>query len=231
MATNRDIVSRVRSTHKLLGDASITDRAILAELKSFATTLIKQQTDKRKLWSTSTIFTPISCLEMEEVPIAECCDYISDKTVARSKHKLPKIGEGNYGLLIQGVFAIELNKKINESTISRFINSLRLGLRRTDIYYWVYNDYIYISNPTVKTISISAYFEEDISEEILNPECECLSKSKKNKCINPLDLEFKCPGALESVVVNTVSRTLLESYFRIKNDQLSDAKDDQVNQR
>ena len=228
MSTNRDMVSRVRSTHKLLGDASITDRAILAELNSMARTLIKQQTDKRKLWTTSTIFTPIPCLEMVEVPLAECCDYVSDTTISRSKHRLPKMGEGNYGLLIQGVFSVEGGRKINESTAARFSNILKLGLKTKSIYYWVQDGFVYVSSPMVKLIKVIAYFEEDVPEDILNPECNCLSK-KDDICKNPLDREFKCPGTLETTVVTGVSNFLLQTYFRIMNDQTSDAKDDQTN--
>lgn len=229
MSTNRDMVSRVRSTHKLLGDASITDRAILAELNSMARTLIKQQTDKRKLWNTSTIFTTIPCLEMVEVPLAECCDYVSDITISRSKNRLPKMGEGNYGLLIQGVFSVDGGRKLNESTATRYANTLKLRLNRSSIYYWVQDGFIYVSSPNITLIKVIAYFEEDVPEDILNPDCNCFSQLKEDLCKNPLDREFKCPGTLETTVVTGVSNFLLQTYFRIQNDQTSDAKDDQTN--
>lgn len=229
MSKNRDMVSRVRSTHKLLGDASITDRAIYAELSSMSRTLIKQQTDKRKLWATSTIFTTIPCLEMVEVPLAECCDYVSDMTIARSKHRLPKIGEGNYGLLIQGVFSVDGGKKLNESTSARFANTMKLGLKNVPTYYWVQDGFIYVSSSDVKLIKVIAYFEEDVPEDVINPQCNCFAARKEDACMNPLDREFKCPGTLETAVVTAVSNFLLQTYFRVPTDQSSDSKDDQVN--
>ena len=92
MSTWRKLVSDVRSTHKILStDALITDRAILSEVKLNAVTLIKRETNLRRLWASDTLFTTIPCLEMIEVPISECCDYVDPCTVARSKHKLPRV--------------------------------------------------------------------------------------------------------------------------------------------
>ena len=41
---------------------------------------------------------------MVEVPISECSDYVDDCTIARSKFKIPRIAEGNYQYVIQGVY-------------------------------------------------------------------------------------------------------------------------------
>src|ERR1700743_606376 len=102
MSTVRSVISRVRITNKLLSsDNIISDRAVSAELKSSAIKLIRRETNLRRLWSSSTIFNEIPCLEMEQVPLADCCEYKSDRVIARSKYKLPKISEGIYGFLIQ----------------------------------------------------------------------------------------------------------------------------------
>ena len=107
MSTLRKLVSDVRSMHKLLStDALITDRAVASEIKNNALLLIKRETNLRKLWATDTVFTTVPCLEMIEVPISECCDYVDDCNVARSRYKLPRIAEGNYQYLIQGVYSI-----------------------------------------------------------------------------------------------------------------------------
>ena len=107
MATLRKLVSDVRSTHKILStDALITDRAIASEVRNNALMLIKRETNLRKLWASDTLFTTIPCLEMVEVPISECCEYADPHTVARSKYKLPRISEGNYQYVIQGVYSI-----------------------------------------------------------------------------------------------------------------------------
>ena len=131
MSTLRKLVSDVRSTHKLLStDNLITDRVIASELRNNALLLIKRETNLRKLWATATLFTTIPCLEMIEVPISECCEYSDPCTVARTKFKLPRIAEGNYQYIIQGVYSINAmggkGKKLKEITINRYLNLLKL---------------------------------------------------------------------------------------------------------
>lgn len=229
MSTNRQMVSRVRSPDKLLsGDNSITDRAILRELKGVSIKYIKQWLDKRRGWETSTIFSNIPCLQMEEVPASECCEYTSDITFARSKYQLPKIGDGTLGLAIQGIFSADDGLKLKETTISRYINILKLHIKKKELFYWIYDRYVYASSPYVKLLNVWAFFEEDIPDYILYPDCPCSSK-QKDPCLNPLDLEFKCPGFLEDDVVKATQQILLQTYFRLQVDQSSDNKDDQVN--
>lgn len=229
MATVREMISRVRSLEKLLSaDAMITDRVIMRELKSKAILFIKQQTDKRRLWQSSTIFTNIPCVEMEPVATSDCCDYVSDQLIARSKLQLPKISDGIYGLLIHGVFSVDSSKVLKEITLRRYINILKLGLPTKDVYFWYYNRYLYVSSPYTKVINIWAYFEEDVSVGLLYPECDCAAQNIPNPCTNPLDLEFKCPGYLEDAVVKDTLETLMKTYFRVDDDKTSDNKDDQV---
>lgn len=231
MSTVREVISRVRSMEKLLSsDALITDRVIMRELKSKAVYYIKQQTDKRRLWQSSTIFTNIPCLEMKPIPIADCCDYVSDEEISRSHHRLPKISEGIFGLLIHGVFSIEGRKRFKEVSLSRYINLLRIGLPVKELYYWIYDKYLYVSSPQPRVINIWAYFEEDIPDDILYPECPCPGAIPK-PCKNPLDDEFKCPGYLEDVVVKDTLKTLMDTYFRIPVDHNSDNRDEQTNKQ
>lgn len=230
MSTVRQMVSRVRSLHKMLNaDNTVTDRVIASELRSKATFYIRRETDKRKLWNTSTIFSNIPCVEMTAVSLSECCDYVSDQLVARSKFRLPKICDGIYGLLIHGVFSVDGSRSLKEINLNRYINLLKLGLPTNDIYYWIYDRYLYISSPRVEVANIWAYFEEDIPSELLYPTCPCPNQNIVDPCTNPLDLEFKCPGYLEDVVVKDVITTLLSTYYRIPVDHTSDNKDDQVN--
>ncbi len=77
MSTLRKLVSDVRGMHKLLStDSLITDRVIASEIKNNSLLLIKRETNLRKLWATDTLFTTLPCLEMIQVPISECCDYV-----------------------------------------------------------------------------------------------------------------------------------------------------------
>jgi len=235
MATLRKLVSDVRGMHRLLStDNMITDRVVASEIKNNAMLLIKRETNLRKLWATSTIFTTIPCLEMVEVPISECCGYADPCTVARSKHKLPRIAEGNYQYLIQGVYSINAiggtGKKIKEITINRYVNLLKLPFIKKEEYYWIVNDYLYVSNPLLTSVRIAAFFESDVPNEILYPECDCGGQTPpvEELCKNPLDKEYSLPGYLEKQVLELTSQKLLGTYFQVKADLTDDGVDGQA---
>lgn len=234
MSTLRKLVSDVRSMHKLLStDSLITDRAIASEIKNNSLLLIKRETNLRKLWATDTVFTTIPCLELVEVPISECCDFADPCTVARTKFKLPRIAEGNYQYIIQGVYSINAmsgrGTKIKEITINRYVNLIKLPIVKKQEYYWISNGYLYVSNPLLQAIRLVALFEEDVPNEIMYPECGCgIAPTNEEWCINPLDKESFCPGYLEKQVLELTSQKLLQTYFSLKTDITADGLDGQA---
>lgn len=227
--TNRDFISNIRSTHRLLsGDGVINDRVIFSEMRLVGPTLIKSELNKRKLTATDTIYTTVPCLELEAVPISECCEYVDSREIARSKHKLPRIGESNYQYAIQGVFSIDQNKKLKEITPSRYINLLKLNNRIKEVYYWIQNNYLYITDPNVCKIKVVAYFEDDVPNSLLFSDCDCTTPNLEDECRNPLDKEFKFPGYLEYNLVQMVSAKLLNTYFKLPQDRQADKVDGQA---
>jgi hypothetical protein len=235
MATARNLVSTIRSSHKLLStDSLLTDRGILAEIKVARNLFIKRELNLRKLWQTDGLFTTIPCLEMVEVPISECCNYVDECTIARTKFKLPRISEGNYQYVIQGVYSINAmsgkGSKLKEITINRYLNLLKLPVIKKESYFWISNGYLYVTNPMVKSIRFVAFFEEDVDNDIMYPECGCGTPDYTNEqlCINPLDKEFPLPGYLEQQVLELTSKKLLSTYFNIKSDISSEGIDGQA---
>lgn len=233
MSILRKLISDTRSLHKLLStDGVITDRVIASELKVNGLLLIKRDTNLRRLWATDTIFTTIPCLEMEEVPISECCDYADPYTIARSKLKIPRICEGNYQYLIQGVYAINAMRgrttKLKEITINRYINLLKLPIIKKENYFWISSDYLYVTDPMVQKVRMAALFEEDVPNELMYPDCECgESPSLEDYCKNPLDKESFIPGYMEKQVLQLTSQTLLSTYFGVRADIQLDGVDEQ----
>jgi hypothetical protein len=235
MATLRKLVSDVRSVHKILStDSLITDRAIASEIRNNALLLIKRETNLRKLWATDTLFTTIPCLEMVEVPISECCDYVDECTIARTKLKLPRISEGNYQYVIQGVYSINAlggtGKKLKEISVNRYINLLKLPIIKKEEYFWITNGYLYVNNPMIKSIRFVALFEEDVENEIMYPECGCGTPeyTLEEICKNPLDKEFPLPGYLEQQTLELTSKKLLSTYFNLKTDTSAEGIDGQA---
>ena len=235
MATLRKLVSDVRSVHKILStDSLITDRAIASEIRNNSLLLIKRETNLRKLWATDTLFTTIPCLEMIEVPISECCNYVDECSIARTKLKLPRISEGNYQYVIQGVYSINAlggqGKKLKEITVNRYINLLKLPIIKKEEYFWISNGYLYVNNPLLKSIRFVALFEEDVENEIMYPECGCGTPeyTLEEICKNPLDKEFPLPGYLEQQALELTSKKLLSTYFNLKTDTSAEGIDGQA---
>lgn len=234
MATLISLVSTIRSSHKLLStDSLATDRMIAAEIRINSLLLIKRETNLRKLWSTDTLFTTIPCLETIEVPISECCNYVDECTIARTKFKLPRVSEGNYQYVIQGVYSINAmsgkGSKLKEITVNRYLNLLRLPIIKKENYFWISNDYLYVTNPNLKAIRLVAFFEEDVNNDIMFPECGCgTDYTDEEICMNPLDKEFPLPGYLEQQVLEMTSKKLLSTYFNIKSDISQDGVDGQA---
>lgn len=221
MSTLRNMVSDIRSRHKMLFyDSNITDRLIASELRDTALILIKRETNDRKLWNTDTLFTSLPCIEMEEVPLASCCSYTSPMTIARSTLQLPRIAEGIYQYLISSVYNIEGTKEIKYIPLLKYIHLLKLDVKVKDIYFWIHDRYLYCTDSKIKVLRMDAFFEEDIPYEVLYPDCPCSNNIAP--CINPLDMEFKVPGYLEKNMKDMVSDTLLKTYERTAADKTSD---------
>lgn len=234
MSTLRYLVSSVRGMHRMIAtDVLATDRMIAAEIKTNAFLLLKREANLRKLWATDTIFTTIPCLEMKEVSIAECCDYTDDCTIARSVYKLPRIAEGNYQYVIQGVYSINAlggkGKKLIETTVNRYTNSLKLPLIKKQEYFFITNDYLYVTNPLVEKVRLVALFTEDIPNDILYSDCDCGEFSSVDEiCKNPLDKPFFLPSYLEQQVLEMTSKKLLQTYYNTKQDISSEGLDEQA---
>ena len=211
--------------------SSIPDRLILAELQATSILFIKQATDKRKLWQSANIFTVLPCVKMIQVPLAECCSFTSDCTIARSAIKLPKIAEGtNFGMLVQGLYSIDtVSRRFIESTPDRYVNSLGLGLKTNQIHWFIWEGYLYIGDTTIERIKISAYFEEDIPEDFISYPTYCGKQLSKGCCPasnetasvgdralccpqNPYDAPWKVPSYMEDSIVKEVANKLLGTY-------------------
>lgn len=224
MNTLRQIVSDIRSMNKLISsDNSCTDRFIASEVRTCSSLLIRREMLLRKLWNTPTVFTTLKCLQMCEVPLAECCSYKSPCTIRKSQCKIIGIADlGTFGLAIQGVFNIDGTKKFKETNPSEYENILKLGIKNKTNFYWFQDQYLYIADPDVEAVNLIAYFEE---LKLEGDNCQCAG-TENAPCTNPLDLPFKCPDYLVNNVKTIVNQSIARIYRPALPDQTSDEKDD-----
>jgi hypothetical protein len=227
MSTVRDLVSKVRSSFRMLSsDNTISDRFIAEELRTTNIKFVVQRLDTRQGWNDPNLFTLFSCIPMQDVPITECCDVQIDCKLSRSVNKLPKIVGTKYNLALEGVWSVDNPTKnttrFKEGTANRYTNSLKLGKRVEDKFFWFRNGYLYLSKPGIELAACSAFTEQFVDPE----EYSCSAAEIKCKT-NPLELEFKTLKGLEEDVVLTVSQKLISTYFNVNKDRISDNIDEQ----
>lgn len=251
-ASQREMISKVRGLFKLQASdtyQNLPDRAILSELQSTSIKFIKQATDKRTLWNSGNIFTPIPCLKLKQVPLADCCDYQSDCTIARSIVQLPKVAEGTKFGMLMYLYSIDgVSRKFIESTPDRYANSLKLGLKTNQIHWWIQNKYLYVGDNKIEKVKPVAKFEEDIPQSLISYPGYCgetettLTKGccpasdeitntaaqDRSLCcpVNPYDQPFMTPSYIVDDIIKEVSNKLLSTYKRSQDDKTNDMKDD-----
>lgn len=211
MSTARNLVSLIRADLDKWGtDRFISDRHILATVLPIINKFISQQVSQKKVWGIDQLFTNISWLKMKEVPIYSCCDIQSDCMIAKSVKKLPDIVDSYYNLIIRSVQSVDGKVKFNElNTPERYANLLKLYPKHSPKpYFFMKDGYLYITDPDVEAVSISAIFKGLIDPDEYSCQDDCEDKGKCPK--NPLDLEIKFLPKLEADIVLATYQKLIQ---------------------
>jgi hypothetical protein len=221
--TNREVISELRKTNALMEyDSMISDRYLLTVARKYGLLLLQRETNKRKLWNTENSFYVIPCLEMQQVPLADCISYKSDTMISRSKLPLPKIEQGYYGYLVQGVYDIEGGHEIYPTSTRQYINILKRKFKPKDLHWWIHNDYLYIDSEDLEKVKLVAYFSNRDVDLTEYNSCSPVPCDSCPDCREPLDEDFKCPGYLLSQVIQMANQELANTLKRYPIDETND---------
>lgn len=213
-STSRQLVSDISAELKALNiDERISNRFILSRLTDKTRTIIKQDADARKLFKTTNVWKTIKCVDLCEVDFTECaCNIPNCKVVMKSKLKLPKTFDSNYGTLLK-VFTINGEKEYIQTSLSGYIDIQSREYSNKNIkYFWLDDSYIYIPDSQVESVMISGLFE--------NPyEADIFAGVEGAECLKPLDYLFPCPGHLLDAVKTATISELAQIYKRIPEDE------------
>jgi len=220
--TNREIVSKIRSSLKWnSSDVLITSRAILNEARDTRNKYVYQRLNKRSGWNSANVFTPL-LVQLQEVPLADFCEYQSDCNIARSIHRLPRLGEGIFGTASAGLYTLDKKRKFTEVDASRYQNILRLNLRTKDIYYWLFDGYLWCSEPTIESVILPAFVESEVPD-YFSMDCEDRCKDCPE---NPFDQPFRCFAGMEKDITDAVVLFYKKIYSTAVEDATSDDLDE-----
>jgi len=217
--TIRTAISQVKSDNKVFSDDNmLTNRFIWAKIQSKTLFFIKQKNDRFNLNNNNFLYTVLDCVEMELVNSISCCKEIPACQILRSKERLPKIAESNLSSVIKGIYNLDNSEKIDFISINDVIRLSNSKYKPKGIKAFIKDGYLFIPfRTTPKAVAIEAYFEDTLEVYSRN---NC--KSIKDSCLSYLDLEWKCPSDLQTVVIQEVNKELSVFYHRLIPDENTD---------
>lgn len=213
MRTNSEIISIVRNSNKFLSkDNKLSDRYVVALAMNVVKRIIKQSNNLPKLYKSNEIFQAYLCKDFDKVDMSECCNIKTGTYVAKSRQPIPEIESGLYGYLIQRITPVDGSRDFNITTARDYNNIINLKYAGNNIYCWIQNGYLYISNPEIEKANIYAYFSD-------------YTPSTEDGCPSTYDRIFLCPEWLLDEVMEVLSKEL-QNLHNYRDDQGSDNKDD-----
>ena len=212
MITAGEVIAKIRNDNKFLSkDNKLSDRYVLATAENIAKRLIKQSNNLMKIYKSDEMFQYLYCQDLVKVDLSECCSVATGCFVARTRDKIPAIETGFSGYLIQRVTPIDGGRDINPTTARDYQNIKHLKYSKNNLYYWIQNGYLYISNPEIEKVSISAFFSDYISDA-----CD--------DCPSPYNRKFLCPEWLLNEVLQLLNREL-QPLHNYRDDNGADGQD------
>lgn len=141
--------------------------------------------------------------------------------IAKSVDPIPDIVDNSYDLSIRHVQSIDGKVKFNHmDSPARYSNLLKLYPKTTKKYYFIYNKHLYITDPDIEMVSISAFFRD-----IVDPEQYSCNNNVVTCPTNPLDFEFKSLPKLEDDIVRICYQELVETFLSTREDRSSNGQE------
>jgi hypothetical protein len=223
--TNAHFVSSVITDAKRLGaDGPISKQYVLEKGRDIAKTLIKQESDNRRLFKMMELFTSVECLPLEAVSPAECCDIFLDcSQFVRSQHPLPELYPTSYGSILR-VFTIDGRKEFTQTTPHDYQYTLHRSFQNKNKgYFWINTDRrLVIPNEDLVAVKISGMFISPM--EVRSLIDSSVEKDHNGYCKGPLDDVFICPGHLAGTVRQETTKDVYA--FMMKGLTIMDNKPD-----
>lgn len=192
--TRQEVVSRLRNSIKEVNaDTKYTNRYLWNVFWTNGQLLLKQESDRPKLYYQSTIWKTI-CIKMDKVSplLCDCLQLPMDCVVYRSKFKIPKIVEGAFGLIYRFISSADMSNKI--TLVTPYQYQLKQSKYNKEKYGFIHDGYLWCPNTKWSHIIMSAIFEEEITNEF---KCDCdEEETTQTNCGSLLYLDSSLPDYL-----------------------------------
>lgn len=191
--TRQEVIARLRNSIKEVNaDTKYTNRYLWNVFWTNALILLKQESDKNRLYNQAAIWETI-CVKMDKVSplLCDCLKLPMDCVVYRSRFKVPKISEGYYGRIYRFISSADLSNKI--TLVTPYQYELKQSKYNKEKYGFFHDGYFWTPNTKWSHIIISAIFEEEISKEF---KCDCDDETTTDTCGSLLYLNASVPEYL-----------------------------------
>lgn len=198
MPTLRELCSDIQSELKANNiDDRYSYRFLISRMKDKIKNFIKQDADKRTLLRLADVWLTFPEVDLkEELLINFNVDIPDARTIMKSKKKIPKTFETNYGNLVR-VFSLDGYNEYRLINRINYRDILNLEYRDKRVKYaWIEDDYLFIPDSNVEKVILSGL--------PVNPE-----EINCTKCSLPLDTVLPFPGYLIDIVKKDIIQEIL----------------------
>jgi hypothetical protein len=218
MATYREYISEIIKDARLLYvDQYVPNGYIYHKLISKARSIIKRDSDNRRLFSQSHIFHTINrfWLEPDETNFFGVGNYDHDRFFMKSKVPLPEAFTTYTGLAVIINTIQPSNKQFVEISFDRYREVMIREYRdRRMIYYWWQDRYLVLPDVHYRAVRIDGLFINPLEIKLIN--------GTMSDCDRLLDQPFCCPEYLMDDVRNAVVIDVLKEYSAARPDDVPD---------
>ena len=170
----KEVISRLRNSIKEVNSDSLySNRYLWNVFWTNAQTLLKQESDRARLYSQSDIWETI-CIPMDSVSpiLCTCLSLPMDCVVYRSRFKLPNVVEGSFGKIYRVISSPDLSQKL--TLVTPYQYDLKQTKYNREKYVFIHDGYLWAPNTKWSNLIISAMFAEEIPNEF---KCDCEDSS------------------------------------------------------
>ena len=153
--TVRQIIALVRNeVNSITLDGRKSNRFIFSKILIYTDIILKRESDSRRLFNSTNIFTTLSCFNLKETSLS--CTNIKlpkCKTFMRSSLPLPGFYSSIYGNLLM-VETIDGSNRFEQTTPENYKNISNREFKPKTGYYWINNNHLIIPDSEVETVSL-----------------------------------------------------------------------------
>jgi hypothetical protein len=215
-----DVKNSVQAIRK---DDRISNKYIHSLARDY-TSFILSQRQLRDVFRDSTIFTEVTCVEMNRVRADKCdiAEFRKCDMVMKSECKLPNIFNSSIGPIIIAVSNITGETQYQQlRTAADYKNQQKRKFQTATNYYYLANGFLYVVGSTPERISITALFEDQLEAEQFS------ACSGVDSCESALDYKIIIPNKYISTVKDQVVQHLIKTRKNIPADENSDLDSNQ----